>query len=177
LTETWKPINGFSGYEISNLGRVKSYKHDRINGRLLSICVNRNGYAYVVLRDSECKKNYKTIHQLVAHAFISNLDNKPQVNHIDGNKRNNHVSNLEWVTAQENTLHACIIGLRTDDFKEKSVAQLDMNGVTLRVFNSLKEAAEHLNLYNSSHIVDCCKGRRSTCMGYKWQYCGGEMSA
>jgi hypothetical protein len=177
MKEIWKPINGFQGYEISNWGRVKSYKHDKINGRLLSICVNRDGYSYVVLRDAEKQKNYKTIHQLVARAFILNSDNKSQVNHIDGDKQNNTISNLEWVTPQENTLHAYNNGLRTDDFKTKAVAQIDTDGVVLTVFDSLKEAAERLNLYNSSHIVDCCKGRRSTCMGYKWQYCGGEMSA
>ncbi len=177
MKEIWNPIEGFPDYMISNLGRVKSYKLNKKNGRFLSICANRYNYNYVMLRDKSGKKRYKTIHQLVAQAFVPNPENKPQVNHIDGNKQNNIYNNLEWVTARENTLHACDIGLRKNDFKEKSVAQIDKNGVVLQVFNSLKEAARHLGLYNAIHIVEFCKCIRPNCIGYRWKYYGGEINA
>jgi hypothetical protein len=107
--ELWKPIliNGeITQYEVSDHGRVKSY----ITNKVLCQRSNRCGYFYIVICTKQ--KHYtKTVHRLVAKAFIPNPDNKPCVNHIDGNKQNNHVSNLEWVTAKENIQHSIKIGL------------------------------------------------------------------
>jgi len=103
--EIWKDIKEFEGiYQISNKGRLKSFKGDT-NGRVLSNKNSKGGYLSVILRYGD-KRRYTRIHRLVAEAFIPNPLSKPQVNHKDGNKQNNRVQNLEWVTAKENVRHA-----------------------------------------------------------------------
>ena len=103
--EIWKKIEGFGNYSVSNEGRVKN---DKI---FLKLSYNKRGYSQVVLWN-ENKNKIQTIHRLVAQAFIPNPDNKPEVNHIDYNKTNNHVSNLEWATKKENEDHALQNGLK-----------------------------------------------------------------
>lgn len=102
--EDWKP---FVGYEVSNYGRVKTFKY-QLKILKPSLC---NGYLRVVLF-KDGKRNHFLVHRLVAEAFIPNPDNKPQINHIDGNKFNNYVGNLEWTTAHENTQHSYDTGLQ-----------------------------------------------------------------
>jgi len=97
--EVWITINEFPKYEISNFGRVKNNKN-----RILKIGTHRDGYKQVCLRKN--KKTYtRKIHRFVAQAFIPNPNNLPQVNHIDEDKTNNMVDNLEWVTVKENNLY------------------------------------------------------------------------
>jgi hypothetical protein len=103
--EIWKKIEGFENYSVSNEGRVKN---DKI---FLKLSYNKRGYSQVVLWNKN-KNKIQTIHRLVAQAFIPNPDNKPEVNHIDYNKTNNHVSNLEWATKKENEDHALQNGLK-----------------------------------------------------------------
>lgn len=114
--EIWKDIAGYEGlYQVSNLGRVKSLERDtkrarpqHIQERILK---QRNGeYLMVYLADAG-KYEARLVHRLVAQAFISNPDNKPIVNHIDGNKYNNRADNLEWCTHKENVIHAFVTGL------------------------------------------------------------------
>lgn len=101
--ENWKPVEGYEGiYEVSDQGRVRNIKY---GGRLLSCVRVAHGYLAVHLYKNGCKKMH-LVHRLVAMAFIPNPKNKPQVNHIDGVKQHNHISNLEWVTSQENLTHA-----------------------------------------------------------------------
>lgn len=105
--EIWKDIDGFSGYyEISSSGRVRNIR----TGRVLKPSVTDQGYTTVKLYRNNKAKEAK-IHRLVASAFIQNPENKPQVNHLDRNKRNNDVSNLEWSTNRENIDHAIRTGL------------------------------------------------------------------
>lgn len=122
MEEIWKDIEPHLGvYAVSNLGRVRSY--DRvvetsnkrvprrfIKGQILNLRVDTNGYAHQCLSENNKSYNYK-VHRLVAKAFIPNPENKPCVNHIDGDKLNNCVDNLEWVTYSENTHHAYKTGL------------------------------------------------------------------
>ena len=101
--EIWKPINNYDDYFVSNYGRIKSLKGK--NERILKITHNNFGYAQVCLSKNNKSKTFR-LNRLVAEHFISNPDNLPQVNHIDGNKDNNNVNNLEWCTASYNTKHA-----------------------------------------------------------------------
>lgn len=113
--ETWKPINGFEGlYEISSLARVKSLankgKGRRLTDKILKISKYTNGYCGVTLSKFGRVKKY-LLHRLVAKAFIENPNNKECVNHINANKDDNSVDNLEWVTYSENTLHGLSLGI------------------------------------------------------------------
>lgn len=109
MKEIWKDIENWKGYQVSNLGNVRSFR-ERGGHHILKephqIAFQHNnprGYLTVGLGKGNVKA---CVHRLVASAFIPNPENKPQVNHKDGNKHNNHVSNLEWVTHQENIIHA-----------------------------------------------------------------------
>ena len=117
MEELWKDIEGYEGlYQVSNLGRVKSLdKIDsigrKIKGRNMKLRLNKCGYVDVKLSTDSIEKD-KLVHRLVAEAFIPNTDGKHVINHIDGNKQNNCVNNLEWCTQKENIQHAFEIGLR-----------------------------------------------------------------
>jgi hypothetical protein len=103
----WKVIEGFPGYMVSNTGKVKSFKLYS-NGRLLKPCVGKSGYPMVKLSNGEQIKTCD-VHRLVAYAFLPNPDNLEEVNHIDGNKKNANVKNLEWVSKSENCRHRNMI--------------------------------------------------------------------
>lgn len=93
MTEIWKDIKGFEGlYQVSSYGNVRSYYR---GGRILKPKKDKDGYLEVCLRKNNKSKYFK-IHRLVAFVFIENTDNLPQVNHIDENKMNNNINNLEW---------------------------------------------------------------------------------
>jgi hypothetical protein len=118
MDEVWKPIKNFDGYYVSNLGRVKSTKQNKeIILKNRTITPNKNNryylpYQQVVLYDNG-KQNTKMIHRLVAECFLSNLDNKIQVHHIDNDVTNNELKNLEWVTASENVKYT--LGYRKEN--------------------------------------------------------------
>lgn len=110
MKEVWKDIAGYEGlYQVSNRGRVKSLARNTTKGGILTELECRNGYVRVQTSRGNTREKF-LIHRLVAQAFILNPKNKPQVNHIDGNKKNNNLKNLEWVTAKENTNHGMEIG-------------------------------------------------------------------
>lgn len=105
-TETGKPVPGFEKlYEVSSHGRVSNYR------KVMKFYKINSGYLCVKLTNGEAIKAF-LVHRLVAAAFLPNPENKPEVNHIDGDKTNNHVSNLEWVTSAENKQHAHRTGLK-----------------------------------------------------------------
>ncbi|UGO50839.1 HNH endonuclease [Bacillus phage vB_BanS_Sophrita] len=125
--ETWKTVIGYENiYEVSDLGRVRSV--DRVvdsggrkflrKGKILGLYKRQEKYLTVSL-SKEGKSKTFTVHRLVALHFLDNQDDKLDVNHIDGNKENNHASNLEWVTRSENVIHAHKSGLRPDNEGEK----------------------------------------------------------
>lgn len=124
MKERWKPVKGFEGkYIVSNLGNVMSLPRTILNrlgreytvdGFTLSKRISGTGYENVYLGNSVSK----SVHRLVAEAFVPNPNGFPEVNHIDGNKKNNCASNLEWVTHSENIKHALETGLITDCAKK-----------------------------------------------------------
>ncbi len=118
-TEIWKDIKGFENkYQISSLGNVKSIdRYDSLGrfkpSKLRTISIEKDGYSYITLVGNKSKSKSFFIHRLVAQAFLPLPKTKDlQINHIDGNKNNNSIDNLEWVTAQENVIHALKTGLR-----------------------------------------------------------------
>lgn len=127
MQETWLPIPGYIGfYEVSNLGNVRSINRlisydssvrtkprmQIIKGCLRVPTVKKNGYLDVALTSESKKYTHHLIHRLVAIAFVENPNHLSQVNHIDGDKKNNRYTNLEWCTPSENVKHAIKIGLR-----------------------------------------------------------------
>ena len=197
--EIWKDIEGYEGlYQISNFGNVKSldntviYSNRRIRkhkSKLLKFGICR-GYCIVNLYKNKRSSSSK-VHRLVAQAFIPNPENKPTVNHKDGNKQNNCVDNLEWATIKENNNHAYTIGLmenakrvRANNMaviskkylttriqkRIKKICQYDMKGNFLQEYDSVIQACK-INKFNSpQNIRSCCQDKTQSAYGYKWSY-------
>lgn len=175
MEEIWKDIEGFEGlYQVSSFGRVKSFdsidKLDRIRkGRVLKGIKDVKGYLLVNLYKNNIVYT-KKIHRLVAEAFIPNSENKPQVNHIDEDKTNNMISNLEWSTSKENINH----GTRTDRMaKTQSIPIIATNLKTGKSteFYGVSECARQLDL-NRGNITSVLKGKRRQTGGYTFKYKG-----
>lgn len=164
IKEQFLPIKGYEGYySISNLGRLKS---DRYN-RIIKPKHHRNGYLLFELHKDGFRKTY-TAHRLVALTFIPNPENLPQVNHIDEDKTNNRVSNLEWCTAEYNTNYGTR-NERAAEAKAKSISQYDQNGNWIATYSSITEAARLNNLWQGS-ISNAASGKLFTTGGYIWRY-------
>lgn len=110
--EVWKVIPGYNVYSVSNFGNVKTnnFNHEGYS-KMLKTFENASGYMACNLVEKNIPRKRKLVHRLVAMCFVPNPDNKPCINHKDGNKLNNHFENLEWCTAIENTKHAHRTGL------------------------------------------------------------------
>lgn len=159
--EIWKDIPNFEGkYKVSNLGNVKSL----ITNKIMSGKSLRGGYRSVWLVD----KCYK-IHRLVALTFLKNDDKtKNVVNHIDGNKLNNNVKNLEWSTTAENTKHGYLIG--KNRVTKRAVRMIGkFSGNLIYTFESLQLARIVTEISDAS-IADVCKGRSKQAGGFKWEF-------
>ena len=173
MYKQWKQIIDFPKYEVSNYGEVRHIATGYIKSQKKDAC----GYLVVSLSTGHAKVKLIKVHRLVAEAFIPNLNNKPQVNHIDGDKTNNCVENLEWVTAKENVQHCYkVLGykgshfgkLGKDNEQSKIVLQIKNNKIIAK-FYGLREAAESISK-GCSHIGECCLGQRKSAYGYKWEY-------
>lgn len=183
MKEVWKPIVGFEGlYEVSNTGKVKALQrtvtahngwprtfHEKILTLHSSKLTERHPkpmYHVELWKDN--KRTVKMIHRLVAEAFVPNPDGKPQVNHIDGNRMNNSIENLEWVTCSENSDHAYRTGL-AKPHGCKAIRRTNKLTGSVVEFQSIEEAARELK-GNPDAIRAALKGRSASSCGYIWEY-------
>lgn len=180
--ENWKAIPNFEGYEASDHGRVRSidrmttdskgHKY-KIYGKVKYFSLNKKGYPQVILWRSN-KTTTKRIHRFVAELFIPNPDDLPQVNHKDGNKQNNHFSNLEWCTNQYNQLHAWrTLGLKrksgANHAQSKSVYQLSYDGFFIAEHGSIAQAQKETGVAAAS-IRRCALGSLHRAGNFKWAF-------
>lgn len=183
--EEWKDIIDYEGmYQVSSEGRVKSLKYGK--ERILKPASETGGYLQITLLKNGKSKHYR-IHRLVANAFIPNIENKPEINHIDEDKTNNNVMNLEWSTREENCnygTHNTRISKTLTNRTDQSIPidMLTKNGELIRTFPSGKEAMRWLRANGfpkakNGAISSCCKGnpKYTHAYGFKWQYTKKEL--
>lgn len=187
--EIWEDIRNYEGqYQISNLGRVRTLSRTikKImyggnegqyyrKGKIMSIVVIQ-GYCKIGLRNNNWKQYF--IHRLVAEAFIPNIENKPFINHINGNKKDNAVINLEWCTASENIRHRVdILGIKTQrgakNKNSKPVIAIYPSGKS-EIFPGRREASRALGI-GQGNIVAVLRGAQKTAHGFKFINCDTEM--
>lgn len=183
MKEIWKSIKNFeNSYQVSNYGRVKSISRNitcrdgkikHVKERILRPKITSNGYLMVVLRGNN-QPYYKNIHRLVALSFIPNPCNLPQVNHIDENKLNNRVDNLEWCSEHYNANYGTRNFKISNKLKQRNtqkIAQYDLQGNLIHIFNNTREAISAFG----SKIYDCCTGKLYTLKGYTFRYINTNM--
>jgi hypothetical protein len=174
MKEIWKDIAKYEGlYQISNFGKVKSLDRQiktiygvtrNIKGKSLTLIQHEDGYLVVAL----CKNNkvkISSVHRLVASAFIEKESGKPLINHKNGIKSDNTVSNLEWCTPRENIIHARdVLGVDYKTFKNKPVKRSDG-----KVFQSVSDAAIETGC-SRRNLWSVLKGKRNKTYGYSFEY-------
>lgn len=178
MEEIWKDIKDYEGlYQVSNLGRVKSLGR-LVNGsnqygvkfqyfkkdKILKPVLDNWGYLRISLYKNT-RKIAKRIHILVAEAFLDNQNNYSIINHINGDKTDNRVENLERCTQSHNVQESYRLGLQIPT--GRAVNQYDLDGHFIKTWDTIREPSL---LYNNSHISDCCRNNRKTAGGYIWRY-------
>ena len=169
MQEIWKSIPNLNGYLISNLGRVYSNKRKKI----ISQHNNEKGYLRVTLYDNKQSKVFR-VHRLVAQTFLNNPNNYEEINHIDGNKHNNCVNNLEWCNHLHNMQEAFKNNLipprksNKTSFKPTKVILCNLQGKPIKTFPSIRKASDYTGI-DVRNISRYCKGQRK-CKEYIWRY-------
>lgn len=180
MEEMWKTLRYhneiYNNYEVSTFGNIRS----KTVNKNRSLHLDRSGYVCVSVycgtnNGKKILKNIK-VHVAVASTFIENYDNKPTVNHKDGNKSNNYLENLEWATYAEQTQHYLdILGYRKSFSKamaskfSKSVFQMTKDGKIIKKWNSMREVERELGFLNVC-ISACARGEQNSAYGYKWSF-------
>jgi len=155
------PIPNYAKYQISRHGQVYSL----IRNKYRKPQVSTPGYLYYNLSNDDGKIRHEFLHRLIGTVFIPNPENKPCINHKDGNKLNNNLDNLEWVTYKENSEHAVKTGLH----HHTAVNQYDKSGRFIQSFRSIKNASGKTNT-SPFCISGCCTGTYKTAGGFVWKY-------
>lgn len=179
MKEIWKDVIGYEElYQVSNLGKVRSFPRKGTHTKkinLLKPSKNKKGYLQVSLSKNKNRKTI-SIHRLVAQTFIDNPNNLPQVNHIDGNKLNNCVDNLEWCTNEYNMKESIKLGLRKNSYKYGKnhcrsvvVNQYSLDGYFIKQWYCVKDIERELK-FDNRNICACCRKKRPTAYGYIWEY-------
>lgn len=170
MEEKWLPVKGYEGlYEVSDMGRVRSLKRATTSGKVLKPYVSPvNGYCYVTL-SKDNKRVPKRVHKLIMMAFNPidckrGYDKDHTIDHIDGDKTNNALVNLEWCTQSENQKRAYALGINGKT--QKAVINLD----TLQVFESMTEAVRSVGGTKVSAITRVCRGQRSQYRNNRFAY-------
>ena len=165
MSEIWKAIPDYDGYEVSTLGQVSSSKQG--TSRILKHAVSTDGYARIALIGNDGKRKSLYVHRLVLlthrpyHQEVQSI-----VDHIDGNKLNNITDNLRWVTQSENVANQNTLPVRG-----KSVLQIDPeSGETIAEFSNCVEASKHVNSSSNQISMAACGTRVKTAGGYKWAW-------
>lgn len=171
--EEWRDVPGYEGfYQISSLGRLRSLDREsggkKYSGKIIS-SKRRSGYIVDILCKDGVRKTCRR-HRLVAEAFLPNPEEKPEVNHIDGNKINNCIDNLEWATHRENTEHAWVTGLTKAPPAQEPMEVVQMyEGNEIATYKSI-EIAGRINQISPEDICKCCKAKRKNAGRYTWKY-------
>ena len=163
MIEEWKEVDGFRGYFVSNLGRIKSHRQCK-DGLILKQRLDRKGYCAVMMSDDSCKKHNMKVHRIVLKTFnpVDNMDSL-EVNHKDEDKTNNRLENLEWVTHLENVRHGT--GHQRATEPQKMKIKCIENGI---VYNSMKEVSDDLNI-SYGDVSRCCSGKLKSTHGFSFE--------
>lgn len=161
MIEIYKTIEDYPNYEVSNMGNVR-----RKGGKMLKPLFTKNTGYYMVCLYNEFGDKRVLIHRLVADAFLSNPNNYPVVNHINEDKTDNRVENLEWCTRSYNINYGTSIS-KIRKSKQKGCLQMDMEGNIIKEWECIRVAQRTLKINN---ISKCCMGKMKTTGGYKWKY-------
>ena len=184
-SEEWRDIKGYEGiYQISDCGRVKSLERivpwgkgiRHIKEKFLRVKKKKSGYLFYCLYSGNGTVKYEHAHRLVAQAFIPNPLQKKDVNHIDGNKSNNCVDNLEWATRSENQIHAYNVLKRTrehpigwDNKLAKHIVQLNLDGTFVKKWASSCDFQRQTGK-TEANVRRCLTGKMKTAYGFRWMY-------
>ena len=165
--EKWHVIKNYPNYLISSFGRIINV----INMKIKELKTHKNGYVNCTIKNAKGKKKFR-VHRLVADAFLSKKDNYNIVNHLDGIKNNNKVENLEWTNTSGNIQHAYNTGLikknKNKSRPGKGVEQYSANGELIRIYKSIKQASNELNISTTRIIVACKNGVNTTNFIFKY---------
>lgn len=164
----WKRIEGFENYSVSDSGLVRNDK----TGKLLKPCNGSTGYIFVHLYKNGTMKNVK-LHRIIAQAFIPNPNHAKCVNHINGDKCDNRIENLEWCSHSQNNIHSYYFLGRSSCNAIKAMTTAKMKPVvcveTNKKYTSVKEAEKETGIQHTN-ISSCAKGKRATAGGFHWGY-------
>lgn len=165
MVEIWKDILNYETiYQISNFGNIRLYKSKKI----LKPSDDGKGYLHITLTKNGKRKGFR-IHRLVAQTFIPNINNLPQINHKDENKKNNNVNNLEWCDSKYNNNYGTR-NYRCTRHRIKKVNQFNYNNILINTYNSIGEAELKTGIKYQG-ISACCRSIQKSAGGYIWKYC------